>query len=637
MLLAMAFILILAIWAVSYSRSALHSSWVSYRIEQEMAARNILESAIDEAFLFWDHETTDPEKPFSRWLISQTDRSAQTLEKSELPLTAQAITDLLEAGGITVESLTVVAKKRGDDFRNSRNASGNPPYYGNEGHGTLALTGSIRLARGKKAFLEFQIERHHDYKVTGIVSRRNAGSSRENALNRCLDYVLYVRNGLNEFRQTRGRMLNRKGLNLDIVPNNTGHIYFGGTGSNKDYVFINIYPEQADQIPDNLISDRPLSQTELEQIADRMLKREPELDDVLAEAIADSDSYTSGDTKLFLVDLMASLDSRLRSKYIPIDPESGEESVKYVHEALFDKFEVSNRLADNNEPGIKLLQAGDNAGQIIEGAVRKRFIDLITSSELDKFIIDISSNLVSTRFLAALKPEHMVRRSKNLSQTPEPLALAIDEILSELSPSPLKTPVTRIDEEFPYGSNREADRGTILQSCRLPESDIPFQYGNLRSYSLQDIADLKAEGFLKNNRLFLQGALYVRSGINLGEEGATTCIGRGVMTINGDLTISSGLKTEPGSTAVFSCNGNLIIDTSEQVEAAIMARSIVVKPGKKLNLKGSVWVDNLGSAFWPEGDHRIEYDNSRFDADHDLYAVNISPRSTYLRFSRGDL
>ena len=132
----------------------------------------------------------------------------------------------------------------------------------------------------------------------------------------------------------------------------------------------------------------------------------------------------------------------------------------------------------------------------------------------------------------------------------------------------------------------------------------------------------------EKKELHLPGAVYI----------AQRPVRLGPMTIRGQgallapaFVLKGGIrKADPSAMlSLVAMNGPIVIDTSETIEAGLMAvnhqkngRIIVTRA---LNLLGSLAVDHLNSHCWPDGaNHRIRYDRS-FRVDAPVFRLFLSP------------
>lgn len=638
-LLTVIFLVLIFLWVIAFNRVAFQTSHEAFRSEFTEMGKHLVEGAVGEVFRILDNETTDPNHPHTRWLIDRSDNRSMVWNLSDIPLMQAATADIEREWVLKVDSLKVTATKRTVDFRNRRNASpSSPEYYEQEGHGTIVFVGTLVLSRAGQPSLSLKLEAHHDYKIACIVSRRQTGAARDPAKNLNLDYVLYVRDGLREFRQSKGRMLNRDQFELAVKPKTKGRIYFGlngVTGTPDDFVFVNV---PLDQVPPAIVDTRTVTFGELGLIAQRILTISPAIEQTLiADMAAGRLGYYGALTpRALLQDLLQDLAPiRLRSSFHPITFQPVDPLIKYVQDGIFEDPDFTRNPRDNTEPGISLLEAGDDPKILIEGTVRKRFLDIIESPALERFVrtglsIPIDAD---NGFLAALFANDYRKHCLKLQENRHPFIQAINEILEDLAPSPLLTPVSRIDDELPYGLMADADRKTQPLPPSLSENYQPFQYENLRSYSVADANELASIGVFEGTTLKPHGGIHVRSSLTLGESGPILCDGVGIISTSGDLTLTRGITCSPGSVLLLSAAGKINIETSELIEAAVVGRTLNLSPGESLNLRGSLWVEKLGSEDWPKGFHQIEYDVDKFFRYTDLYSANLSSRATFQRMT----
>ncbi|MBI3038508.1 hypothetical protein HYY75_05570 [bacterium] len=129
--------------------------------------------------------------------------------------------------------------------------------YPGEAIGTLQFTVKAALKKNGKDAASCTLVRHHDFRITSMVSKKGLGRSRY-APNFLLDYLLFVRHGLREFKESAGQSLNN---NAGIVfkqdssnPDNNnvwGKIFFGETEdpSGSNFVFLNLTEKFKELVP----------------------------------------------------------------------------------------------------------------------------------------------------------------------------------------------------------------------------------------------------------------------------------------------------------------------------------------------------------------------------------------------------
>ncbi|RCK79321.1 MAG: hypothetical protein OZSIB_0192 [Candidatus Ozemobacter sibiricus] len=240
---ALLILLALAVLAVGfaliYHQWSRHGQQVSFRIEQAETMRLLAESAMEEAFAWLHRECSDYRSATAAWV---REPSAPPLA-IPLPGVGRWLATSLR-GGPTVE---LTAEARHVD-RRTEDHDGAPFFRPDDGSpgeavGTIEcrvtatlwqrdLLTRTRLATGR-------LLRHHDVWVVSMVTPRLPDRPRAAyAHNFVLDYVLLVRDGLAEFRESEGRSLNPAALPFtidqdDLPSERRGRISFGGTDSTK--------------------------------------------------------------------------------------------------------------------------------------------------------------------------------------------------------------------------------------------------------------------------------------------------------------------------------------------------------------------------------------------------------------------
>ncbi|MBF0501079.1 MAG: hypothetical protein HQM09_13150 [Candidatus Riflebacteria bacterium] len=613
---------VLGILVFGFSNLASHSQRMAFRSEQDEAAKCLLGSAIDETFFLFNQETGSSQNVTSKWLANDSDTTTQEWNLNKLPQTKSIAAEFEQSGGLKIASLAVIVSKRKEDFRNMRLENGvSTPYYRGEGHGTLVLRGTIVIAKAGRSVTALTLERHHDFKVICLVSDQK-NSDRTKARNRCLDYALFVREGLKEFRDTAGRMLNNSNLSFEIKPMGQGKIYIGGTDDKDNYVFINLGPGQSSYIPqENAI--RLINLAEAAQMGNDALTNDPDAKNKIDAEIKQG-NWPAGTTPLSAItDELGK--SSLKSGAVPFSP-NPQGLEKDARDALFGDPGQTGNPKDNTEPGIKLLDTNDLPHQVIEGHLRQRFIYLV---EINNQKL---AQIQGTNKLLVVPSNAYVQMCQKQGQNLVVFIKTIFKCLENLTPAPLRKAVTSVDEELPFGSSLDSERNKAYSPGSIKTDYTPFSYFNLRSYAAADNAELTSLGILTPGGLNLRGATHVRSPIVIGGQGMVTVTGEGLLSTNQDIIIKNGITCKPDSMCVLWTKGNIVIDTTEKIEAGIIANEVVVNTGKALNLKGALFVNRLGSAKWPIGPHIIEYDAKRFyKIDSDVYSVSISPKISFIR------
>jgi hypothetical protein len=616
---------VLGVLVLAFSNMASQSQREAFRSGQDEFAKRIVEAALDEAFIQMNDETSRSGTAEAKWLCDLTDNKAIEKNLTNLPNVKIMADELDQLGPTKVSSLKVLFSKRKDDFRGLRQNQGvTIPYYGREGHGTLVVRGTVQISKGGKAVNAYTLERHHDYKVINLVSARG-GANRNLAQNRNLDYALFVREGLDEFRATKGRMLNNANVRFLVKANGVGKICFGGADDKDNFVFLNLSPETASLLPGSDQASKPLDSGEKEKLVDDIVDQSPEAQQGLKEKMGILSGTVDDAKSIAKTEVVGTNDVSLDSKGSVFNP-SPDPIEKDARDALFDK-----NLAkpdDNMEPGINILGHGDSASSVIEGHVRQRHLILVESKKISELLGKLGLNTPPT----SITVEGYRRQCQNRGKTPSRLVELVYAFIEKLTPGPLKTTTSKYDDTIQYGGG-EGQRQREYSQRRLDVGYKPYNFLNLRSFSAGNMTEFANLGFLLGNTLKMRGAVHCRAPIILGEAGALTVEGEGVISSNHDIMIKAGINSPGSSLLIINTQGNVIIDTSEKIEAAIAAQQIIINPGKTLNFKGSLLVRQLGSADWPAGNHVIEYDSTKFNRTDDVYSVTISPKISFIRMT----
>ncbi|HNV71856.1 MAG TPA: hypothetical protein PKO06_19280, partial [Candidatus Ozemobacteraceae bacterium] len=249
--LLMGFAVIVGLLALLLSRSASQAQYYTFRHDQDRWLRRWAEMAVEEAFIRCEAALKKPDHPARRCLLD--DHLTEYL--LELPLTTA---EMARRSGLGVGKVQATAALRPLDSRKSD--SNGYRFFAGELVGTFEIQATISFSDERRQGLS--LRRHFPYRVTSLAHPRTGLESREGYYGAFLqDYVLFVRDGLAEFRQTRGSSLHapesaqrRIRVELASLPEEQrGKIFFGGTRDPEayssakpgetplgNYVFINV-------------------------------------------------------------------------------------------------------------------------------------------------------------------------------------------------------------------------------------------------------------------------------------------------------------------------------------------------------------------------------------------------------------
>ncbi|MFZ2958444.1 MAG: hypothetical protein WA705_16275 [Candidatus Ozemobacteraceae bacterium] len=609
---------VLGILAMQYSRWASYSQALAYRYEQSEVARRLAESAIDEAFARFFAETGKSGSLVRKRLIDN-EKNPSDVQGVAVPTTIGQASSMIRglAADITVTVRSV-------DFRDVSPSPKNYPFYKAEGVGTLGFVSTVLLMRGSKKVAGCVLERHHDFKVTSMLSPRSDRGNRY-AENFLLDYVVFVRNGLSEFNTTFGFNLNNDNLDLTVIqdgtsPDKYGKIYFGGTDDVNNYVFLNMSGEFQGMIP-------PLAQTL------SLGKSEMEI-------LWPKSKGQSGDPK-----------GELRIANVPLwHPPTPVQKL-----ALNAVLGIApGGWAAQGHCGIRLLQdagfaTSQNARAIFEGNVRQRFLYFVehqvTYPDGTDPLPAVSVAAAAARGITSGDLYDVYKGLETLKANGFGGGIPL---VSSFSVDCLYACPNDRNTTFSILSNPPK----FLDNASLPITSVadarfrPYNHLNLWSRLLNSRTNLEEYGYIVGNELHVRGIVRVFD--NVVFDRPLKIVGQGVIIANGFYLKEELVKKDPASTdfvVLYAREGNIFVETNKQIEAALMAVTdnnnatvgrVRVQPGYRLNLKGALSADYLDTSNWPTNKpHVIHYDPV-FRSSDDQYQVNISRWVTFTRTTESD-
>ncbi len=627
------FILIfISLLGVQFSQLSRNQQQNAFRYEQNEAARQIAETAMEEAFGWFFARTADPASPESKWLTDKT------TAKLNAPL---AVTRNIAPSMVRGDLQVVLSGElRIVDFRggNEKGVSYSTDGQSKEGHGTLEISIDVKLQRGGNKLASYHLIRHHDYLIVAMISpRRNAAQRGTYASSFLLDYVLFVRNGLAEFRQRFGRNLNpvdrgdesKSPRQVDFTrppditisidqdgitsPDRRGKIYFGGTDGKDgaragpqvtprgNFVFVNISEKMKKQI----VPGPTNSRIEVNQaVVDKLM---PHLKPIIIGEIGGQ--LGSPDVKGYRGVFEIKTCPIPREKY-ESDPELFERNAMAS---------LSIRLTDDNSenaltPGIELVSSNPEkaldegfVGSILEGAIRKRFFYFVhfyvelTGAEITgtKNGRRIPPIIITQEQAAPLKEWNRRFYCMPLPEAPpsdervRKFLEALPEVSRTFPGNPL---ISRFETSFLYGGNQGDLLATPTEQAFPPPPEFknylggavttddtgmngfrPYNHFNLWYRKLVPVERLADLGILdpKQGIINLRGIIHAKGSIDLKPPlsgGSWKAQGQGVL-IADNFRIASGIeKSDPDSLCVlFTRKGSIAVDTDQPVEAALIA------------------------------------------------------------------
>jgi len=639
-------ILVLGLFAVHFHRMASHAQRRSYRFAQAENWHQVAEAAMEEAFQRVADATADPESQISKNLRALTTQPFSL----DLPLVNKECRERY-VGRAKVSATCRVVDSRPNDSKGRR-------FHPGELCGTLELSVSIEMqgARGTEVIPGVTLIRHHDFRVVSMVSV--PAKRAPYAHNFILDYALFARFGLQDFRRSQGRMLNEEQqirVNVDqdgLSAGQRGLVFIGGTekiaeGSTAEgnetpkdnYVFINTDESWKDLIP-------PLDNKEIKRVGvDECCKLFPDLE-------KDKKDLT-GLEGIFL----ARHAPMLRADY------SGE-SLKREQQTRdvllnFQEGADANRLLPQRLISPALAKDAAQADAILQGALRQRFVYYVEFkldvSKIPNFPADKKAEVDSEKNRVACLPnsprlqltEEKYKKflaalwqiAGNETQSPLFSKLCTDYLLkggqsADSPPDKATFPVSRF-----YRRDGQ-DVGNLWGADSDENGLRVYRHGGLYSVKGETVKSLEKLGIIdfKTGVLRLRGVASVNEHVNLtGPNGSPmTVVGQGVL-IAPSFTISSGLqKQKPSDLAVLYANaGPITIETDQEINASLIALNTdhhgTINARKALKMRGCLAADHLEFNRWtPANPHLIYYD-PLLHATSDLFQVTVSRWVTFQR------
>ncbi|MGM0599687.1 MAG: hypothetical protein ACQETH_07680 [Candidatus Rifleibacteriota bacterium] len=678
MFTALFVMIIIGMLAVQFHYMSRQAQSDAFRFQASEIARQLAESAMDEAFLYIYQQTQNEDGAFFDDIVNrrnEIDCTTMSLNNKDskgkeidVSLTRAQAQNILNGQKFNIE-----AKARLIDFRN-KDSTGTGKYYGDkEGLGTLEIKVSVTPKDEFKKQIKSacHITRHHDYKVVSMITKRDNGNQRnEYAQNYVLDYALFIRNGQKEFETTQGYSLNPEKWQLTIDQTGLsfaecGKIFLGNTSG--DYVYLNIDEARKDFIP------TPLEEPEILVVDENATNQIfPSLESFVEKEVKDHIEDEGGDFEDF--DMYGHKGVFAYQKYPCTDDGISDAKRKNYRYLTNSGKQISEGLDPypNFYSGIKILPE-NKLSDFLEGDVRQRFFhfgyfyvdlsDATIYAEWEEGFSDESDTLPFSDYpdiVQDFKEEvYPVFKNEEISEVPGTNDLRsmikYDYIASNYANSYPEV-LSILDEESTYNEDSSHSypqpkffnyRATNIYDNPL-DASVPYAHVNLWIRRKVTNAQLKKFGIYNpdEKKLNLRGIIETSEPLEIGGSGGPVEInGQGVI-IAPSITISSGIeKTEDDSLCVLVTRGSPItIKTSDLIEVSLvsMGRNNYygghIKALEPLNLKGSLAVDMLRMDEWKKGagvEHKIEYDPA-LKPGKDVFQINISRWVNFQRMVEHD-
>lgn len=640
-------VLVLGLFAVHFHRMASHAQRMSYRFAQAENWHQVAEAAMEEAFQRVADATADPASDISQKLRAQ----ATSLFKIDLPLINRECRERY-VGRAEVNATCRVVDVRNGDSKSRR-------FHPGEFCGTLELAVAVDLSgkRGTEVIPGISLIRHHDFRVASIVSVPSRRAPY--AHNFILDYALFSRFGLQDFRRTQGRILNDEQQNRVKVdqealsPDQRGLIFIGGTEKVADastaegnetpkdnFVFINTDDSWKDLIP-------PLDGKKIRKVGlEECCKLLPELEQYKSDLNGLEGVFIARHGPLFRTDYAGdSLKREQQTRDVLLNFQEGADA---------------NRLLPQHLLSPAMAKEAAQADAILRGAIRQRFMYFV------EFKLDVSNipNMPAGQAKQAVDSEAnrvaCLPNSPRLQLTDEKYKTFL-KALWEIAGSETQSPLfSRISTDYLLKGGQSADSAPDKATFAIPkfyrrdgqevgnlwgddsgENGLRvYRHGGLHALKAKDLKDLEKYGIFnaKTGALRLRGVVSLSEHVSLtNPSGAPlTVTGQGVL-IAPSFTLGSGIaKSRPSDICILFANaGPITVDTDQEINASLLAlnpdHNGTVQARKPLKMRGCLAADHLEFNRWTPGNPHLIYYDPMLHATSDLYQVTVSRWITFQR------
>lgn len=667
-------LIIISLLAIQFHYMTRQAQSTAFRFQASEIARQLAESAVDEAFLYIYKQSENSSGTFFKKIVdrsgtfncSTTSLDNLSSKGAEVPI---ELTRAHAAAILNGNKFDIETKARIIDFRNADSTGGK--YYGQEGIGTLEIKVVVKAKDAFKKQIQggCVISRHHDYKVVSIVSKRDNSSQRSGyAQNYVLDYALFIRNGQEEFDAKLGTNLNpeKQKFTIDqtgLTSDNCGKIYLGNRPGK--FVYLNLDPARKDFIPSPVEKKKIIKVNgedtfkllpQLEQMMRARANQKVRAEGARLEnfKLSNHNAYFEYARYPITNDALSSMDKMTENRDTTLAGEAKSTNTKAVLDF---------------PPGV-IFKPESLLGSILEGDIRQRYFHFgyfyldLTGAQIyvraskkvgfkrkyksdTKTITDttIINKYKNTRF-PCFDPDQFEGATGlndfiDLRYMKDNFANTKPELLCDIKDTNryLKGANTILPTPVFYNYRS-------LSSTNDPLSGtVPFAHVNLWTRRKLSLAQAEEFGIFipGQNKLKLRGVVQINEPVILGENGnAVEIEGQGVLIAPG-ITIKAGIKKKDGdSLCVLLTRGYpIVVDTTDLIEASLVSigksnNNGFVKALKQLNLKGALAVDLLRLDQWAEGvEHTVKYDPA-LKSNKDIYQVNISRWVSFERMIEKD-
>lgn len=658
---------VLGALAVAFHLFSRQAQATAFRFEQKAITRQIAEAASEEAFMRFYQATSDTGTSEGKWMTGT--RSGKLA--IQVPTTTQFSPSLVRLDCVPeIEAWARFVDFRDVDSRGTR-------YPPNEGVGTIELGVTARLRSlsggGKKPPVAVcTILRHHDFKILTIVSQRDNRLPRTSyAQNYVLDYALFVRSGLLEFRRGKGTSINPGDIRISIsqdelfrTPEKLGKVFFGGTSDPNGQSTAG-----ADETPKgNLV---------FLNIAEANKALVPTFDKEGFFRVGLDDCLLLFPKFGKFRDYLKGMEGVFSARNVPlVRDEQWYKSSPAAQLELSAKNGVlaaSKGAEENLLPGLNLISKDPavaaipaNAENVFEGAVRQRFLSFV------HFYLDVSK--VDDSESDQVKECRETKVPCIPLSDPPPRDKDVKAFCEGLKSLEKKVPpgtpplVSRFNADFLLKGGQQGPTAAVGETFKNPPpaffsykgqsvditagglDSIPFRHVNLRARDLVSQEQFERLGFYdpREGTLNLRGIIRVNAFLVLGDPAIPRLKvrGRGVIMAKG-FRLLSGIEKDRSNGAdpicvLYARDEPIFVETGEPIQASLIAMGggsnyLGLRPSKPLKLFGSLAVDFLETGQWSTaGENTLEYDPVLKAPSENLFQINISRWVTFHRVEESD-
>lgn len=328
----------------------------------------LVENAVEEAYSRLSRAIIQPASPEFKWFVEASSSPLSI----DTPLTTKVASQVAPGAECAISVSARIVEKR------KISSLGKKYSDDMEGLGSFELNAVVTLQSRMAGKTVRRAISHHDFRVASVVNKRDNRKNRELYTNNFIcDYILFIRNGVQEFVESDGKLLNRAEplfkLNVDVDPWKNSKIpmeYFGkvflgdrSADGKLKHVFLNTTDETFKTLVPGIGFTRIAQKDHCLQLFPLLEEYADKLDGLvgyyMGNALPARGDYILPTPGLFTPDQVEKLQNRARK----------------LAEAQF-----TSDLERNLEPGMDIIPPDigrwfslEYAQSLLEGDIRQRF------------------------------------------------------------------------------------------------------------------------------------------------------------------------------------------------------------------------------------------------------------------------